>query len=140
MTESVGAALRPLLPFVGQAAASMGAYALGLTLAQGAGVALRVSCATPVLGPACGLLGVGLASALAGQAALAAREAVRDATPGWASARGVRAGVAGETRWADWPGSDVQTMLMDAALGVVLFKVGNVYCFLPRGGEYTLKA
>ena len=34
------------------------------------GVACRVSCASPVLGPGIGVVGVGIASAMAGQAAL----------------------------------------------------------------------
>ena len=34
------------------------------------GVACRVSCASPVLGPSMGVVGVGIASAMAGQAAL----------------------------------------------------------------------
>lgn len=45
---------------------------------QAAGMALRVSCATPVAGPVGGLLGVGLASAAAGQAALKCRAFFED--------------------------------------------------------------
>ena len=48
----------------------MAAFSSGLAIAQGVGAALRISCATPIAGPAGGLLGVGFASALAGQAAI----------------------------------------------------------------------
>lgn len=48
----------------------MGAFGTGLAIAQGVGSALRISCATPIAGPVGGLLGVGFASALAGQAAI----------------------------------------------------------------------
>ena len=61
---------QPVAPFVFQASVSMAAYAAGLTVAQGLGSALRISCATPIAGPLGGLLGVGFASALAGQASL----------------------------------------------------------------------
>lgn len=47
-------------------------------LTQAAGMALRVSCATPVAGPIGGLLGVGLASAMAGQASIKTRQYMQD--------------------------------------------------------------
>lgn len=78
-------------------------------------MAARVSCATPVLGPVGGLLGVGLASALAGQASLLCRESLhgggRGGTPGPAAARPARRG------WS------AETLLVDAALGIALFKL-----------------
>ena len=70
---------------------------------------LRVSCATPIAGPLGGVLGVGLASALAGQAALHCRAWV-------ATGRGPLV--------PPLPGSmRRQDLLLDAALGVVLFKL-----------------
>lgn len=47
-------------------------------LLQAAGMALRVSCATPIAGPIGGLLGVGLASAAAGQASIKCRQYLQD--------------------------------------------------------------
>lgn len=41
-------------------------------------MAARVSCATPVAGPIGGLLGVGLASAMAGQASIKCRQFMRE--------------------------------------------------------------
>lgn len=53
-----------------QSGASMGAYTFGLALSQGMGSALRISCASPVVNTLGGVAGVGLASAMAGQASL----------------------------------------------------------------------
>ena len=72
-------------------------------------MAMRISCATPVLGPLCGLVGVGVASALAGQTALHLRHALLP--PGEA-----RAAARLPPPWR------VDGMLVDAALGVALFK------------------
>lgn len=41
-------------------------------------MALRVSCATPIAGPIGGLLGVGFASAAAGQASIKCRQYLQD--------------------------------------------------------------
>lgn len=106
--QQLMAAFQPVVPFLVTGAASMGAYAAGLAVAQGVGMAMRVSCVTPVAGPVGGLLGVGLASAAAGQAAIKCRIFFEDgknplAQPLW---RGMR-------------GDD---MLVDALLGVALFK------------------
>ncbi|KAL6766357.1 hypothetical protein ACKKBG_A35715 [Auxenochlorella protothecoides x Auxenochlorella symbiontica] len=113
--NAVGEALRPLVPYAIQTAVTMGAYSAGLAAAQTLGMAARVSCATPVLGPVGGLLGVGLASALAGQASLLCRESLhgggRAGTPGPAAARPARRG------WS------AETLLVDAALGIALFKL-----------------
>ena len=71
-------------------------------------MALRVSCATPVLGPVGGVLGVGFASALAGQAGIKWRQfTVEGRNPLQEPLRGVR----------------LQDMLVDAALGIALYKV-----------------
>ncbi|KAL4424322.1 hypothetical protein ABPG75_001623 [Micractinium tetrahymenae] len=106
--QQLMAAFQPVVPFLVTGAASMGAYAAGLAAAQAAGMALRVSCVTPVAGPVGGLLGVGFASAAAGQAAIKCRMYFEDnknplTQPLW---RGVR-------------GDD---LLMDALLGIAFFK------------------
>lgn len=81
-------------------------------------MALRVSCATPVLGPVGGVLGVGFASALAGQAGLKWRQFCTDGrNPLQDPLRGVR----------------LQDLAVDAALGVAMFKAGgaaNAPCWL----------
>ena len=100
-----------LQPFVIQAGASMTAYAAGLAAMQGLGMALRVSTATPVLGPAGGVMGVGIASALAGQAALAARAYNKDGFKAIADAR------AWKKRFRQ------EDILIDATLGIALFKI-----------------
>jgi hypothetical protein len=92
----------------------MAGYAAGLALAQGAGAALRVSCATPVLGPLGGVLGVGLASALAGQAAAKATAVRRD---------GARAALLAPG--ALLRGVAPRDLLIDAALGAALFRAGG---------------
>jgi len=93
-----------------QAAVSTGAYTAGLAGAQAAGLALRISCATPVLGPLGGVLGVGVASAMAGQAAIKCRQAQRE---GWGR---VALGPGALTR-----GVRVEDVAVDAALGVAAF-------------------
>ncbi|KAF8065826.1 haloacid dehalogenase-like protein [Scenedesmus sp. PABB004] len=57
-----------ILPFGAQVVASAAAYTVGVTATQLVGFVLKISCATPVLGPCMGVIGVGVASALAGQA------------------------------------------------------------------------
>lgn len=85
---------------------------------------LRLSCATPLLASAAGCLGVGVASALAGQASLGARHAMAD--------RATRA--LGPPPHAPppplWRRRDV---LLDAAMGVALFKAmgGRYRALLP---------
>lgn len=76
--QQLVAAFEPVVPFLLQAGASMAAYTAGLATAQAAGMAVRVSCATPVAGPVGGLLGVGLASAMAGQASIKCRKYMQD--------------------------------------------------------------
>jgi hypothetical protein len=90
----------------------MGAYAAGLAAAQGLGSALRISCATPVAGPLGGLLGVGFASALAGQASLKAQR-VR--------AEGLGRGLLDPG--ALWKGVRRQDIVADAVLGIAAFRV-----------------
>lgn len=85
---------------------------------------MRLSCATPLLASAAGCLGVGVASALAGQASLSARHAM--------AARSAQGG--GPAPPAPppplWRRRDV---LLDAALGVALFKAmgGRYRALLP---------
>ena len=72
-------------------------------------MACRVSCATPVLGPGMGLIGVGFASAMAGQAGLHCRHHFQTGQhplrlpPAFAFRR--------------------QDLLLDACLGITLYKV-----------------
>ena len=96
------------MPFVVQAAVSMGAYTAGLAAAQALGLALRVSSATPVAGPLGGLAGVGFASALAGQAGRRCKEVVAEGRG--AARRPLLAGVR------------LEDLAVDAALGVLLYK------------------
>lgn len=80
--------------------------------------ALRLSCATPLLAPAAGALGVGVSSALAGQASLRARRNLgSDAAAGTPVPR-------------QWRRADV---LCDAAVGVLLFRAmgGRFRSLLP---------
>jgi len=103
----------PLAPFVIQTAVSMGAYTAGLAAAQGAGAALRISCATPVLGPLGGVLGVGFASALAGQASVKVRRLQKEGFQ-----RG--AFLTPRALLCDFHRHDV---LLDAVLGIAAFTV-----------------
>jgi len=78
-------------------------------LLQFAGIACRVSCANPVLGPSMGVVGIGVASAMAGQAAVHCRHHFKTgqhpfSIPSTASFRG-------------------QDMLLDACMGIILYKV-----------------
>ena len=76
---------------------------------QCVGMACRVSCATPVLGPGMGVIGVGIASAMAGQAGLHCRHHFQTGQhplrlpPSVAFCR--------------------QDLLLDACLGITLYKV-----------------
>ncbi|KAL3159584.1 hypothetical protein ABBQ38_009997 [Trebouxia sp. C0009 RCD-2024] len=60
----------PAVPFFINGLASGAAFTTGLAATQFLGIACRVSCASPVLGPSMGIVGVGVASAMGGQAAL----------------------------------------------------------------------
>lgn len=71
LLDEITTLMRPVVPFVFQSAVSMGSYTAGLALSQGVGAALRISCATPVIGSLAGMVGVGFASVAAGQASLA---------------------------------------------------------------------
>ena len=74
------------------------------------GFVLKVSCATPVLGPTMGLLGVGLANVLAGQASKHTRKMVLTKShplqPGF------------------WETPDLEDVVLDAFMGACVFKVG----------------
>lgn len=74
------------------------------------GYACRVSCATPVLGSAVGVVGVGFASAMAGQASLKCQRYYQGQAPL----------VASKARRQD--------LLLDAMIGVALWKVGYRHC------------
>ena len=87
---------------------------------QAAGLACRVSCATPVLGPALGMVGVGAASAMAGQASLLARQEMERRSGGAAA------------RPAPPPLLRRKDLVLDALLGVVLFKVRLLCGWSPR--------
>ena len=80
--------------------------------AQMVGVAVRVSCATPVIGPALGLLGVGLASAAAGQAS---RRTLR-----WYQGTGPH-----PLAWPPWEGVRREDVALDAVAGLVVWRVSN---------------
>ena len=74
------------------------------------GMAARVSCATPVLGPMLGLLGIGLASAAAGQASRRTLRWYRGAGPHPAA-------------WPPWEGVRQQDVAVDAIGGLVVWRV-----------------
>jgi len=98
-----------VLPFGAQVLASAAAYSLGMTATQVFGYCLRISCATPVLGPCIGALGVGFASALAGHASVTTQRVFA---------------VGGDLKrvrwWEPMPADDV---LLDSMMGVIVFKV-----------------
>ncbi len=76
---------------------------------QVVGYCLRVSCATPVIGPCLGMLGVGFASSLAGQASQHARKLCEvggnPLRPSW------------------WQPMPVEEAVLDSVLGIIIFKV-----------------
>ncbi|KAK9811873.1 hypothetical protein WJX72_011567 [[Myrmecia] bisecta] len=111
--------LKPLLPYTLHAACSATAYSACLGLTQVAGLATRVSSATPVFGPLMGVVGVGLASAMAGQASLACGRKLYN------SSRPPRQHLPHVMRRND--------LLLDAVLGIALFKVmgGRFRSLLP---------
>ncbi|PRW59668.1 pfkB family carbohydrate kinase [Chlorella sorokiniana] len=106
--RQLAATFQPVVPFLLQAGASVAAYTGGLAAAQAAGMALRVSCATPIAGPIGGLLGVGLASAAAGQASIKCRQYLQDKQ---------------NPLLQPWKGSRAEDLLVDAVLGIAMFKV-----------------
>lgn len=107
--------MRPVTPFVLQSVASMGSYTAGLALSQGIGSALRISCASPVIGSLAGMAGVGLASAVAGQASLICSKAYYTSPK---KLDGYMMAV--EKVIASF---DVQRALVDVILGVTAFKI-----------------
>ena len=74
------------------------------------GLAARVSCATPVLGPALGMLGIGLASAAAGQASRRTLRWYRGAGPHPAA-------------WPPWEGVRREDLAVHAVAGLVVWRV-----------------
>lgn len=65
--------LQPAVPYVVHAAASGVAFTIGLAGTQFAGAACRISCGNRILGGGMGLIGIGVASAMAGQAGIHCR-------------------------------------------------------------------
>lgn len=114
-SQHVNNALQPLVPFGVSIVSSMGAYTIGLAAAQGVGAALRISCATPVAGPIGGLLGVGFASALAGEAS---RRASKVQKEGWQRTFPFLVGKT-EPRF----GLSLEELFMDGAIGIVAFRM-----------------
>ncbi|KAK9794632.1 hypothetical protein WJX73_002817 [Symbiochloris irregularis] len=121
----------PALPFAYSVGSSTCAYTLGLAVMQVTGMACRVSCATPVLGPALGVVGVGLASALAGQAAIWCRSHPLDSKKPLTAGRHTVV---------------LQDALLDAVIGVVLFKAmkGRFRSIMPsdlfRAGAHAVES
>ena len=112
---------KPVLPFVLQTTASMGAYTAGLALSQALGASLRISCATPVLGSLGGMAGVGLASIAAGQASLSCTAALRSPSRDiWSFLEGM-------------PKLDAKRAMIDVLLGVTAFKLvgGSFRSIMP---------
>jgi len=91
----------------------MGAYAAGLATAQAVGSALRISCATPIAGPLGGLVGVGFASAMAGQATIKCQRVQSDGLHRGLLDPGVL--LRGQLRSED--------LMADAVLGIAFFRV-----------------
>jgi len=88
---------------------------------QVVGCCLRISCRTPVLGSTLGMLGVGFASALSGQAALHAKRVMLAAAPTQQGPPSARRGAA----W--WRPAPVRAdeALLDAAFGILVFKLAG---------------
>ncbi|KAG1664411.1 hypothetical protein FOA52_009733 [Chlamydomonas sp. UWO 241] len=113
-SSAAGAArslLSRLAPFGLQMFVSSIAYGGGLAAVQIIGAGLRMSCATPLLGPALGAVGVGAASVLSGHAA---RVTHRHFEAG--------GGLRGALSPAALSDFDLDEMLLDALSGLVLFK------------------
>ena len=96
---------------------SLAALLSSFSRGQAAGLACRVSCATPVLGPALGMVGVGAASAMAGQASLLCRQEMERRSSGTGP------------RPAPPPLLRRKDLVLDALLGVVLFKARRLCCW-----------
>ena len=89
---------------------------------QMVGVASRVSCATPVVGPMLGLLGIGIASAAAGQAS---RRTLR-----WYQGAGPH-----PVAWPPWQGVRGQDLAVDAVTGLVIWRVRRIASFAGPAGS-----
>ncbi|KAI8468344.1 MAG: hypothetical protein J3K34DRAFT_523049 [Monoraphidium minutum] len=100
-----------LAPYAAQMGASTAAYTLGINAVQLVGLCLRVSCATLVIGPCLGLLGVGAASAMAGAAASGARRLCEEG------------GNPLRPRW--WRPAKADSALVDAVLGLLVYKTAG---------------
>eukprot|EP01026_Neomeris_dumetosa_P060718 TRINITY_DN5726_c0_g2_i1.p1 TRINITY_DN5726_c0_g2~~TRINITY_DN5726_c0_g2_i1.p1 ORF type:complete len:329 (-),score=38.46 TRINITY_DN5726_c0_g2_i1:304-1290(-) len=82
-------------------------FTAGMTTFQLIGVGTRISCATPVLGPIVGAVGVGVASALAGQVSFAVEEVMKGRKLDWANP------------YKNVSGRDI---VWDAISGIIIFK------------------
>lgn len=78
-------------------------------VAQFLGIACRVSCASPVLGPSMGILGVGVASAMGGQAALHCQHHFKTGRH--------------PLSLAPQAAFQRKDLLLDACMGIILYKV-----------------
>lgn len=101
--------LQPAVPFVIHALASGLAFTAGLWGTQFAGIACRVSCANPILGPSMGMVGIGVSSAMAGQASLRCQHYFRT----------------GQHPFSGQPAALLRRhdLLLDACMGVILYKL-----------------
>jgi hypothetical protein len=103
----------------------MSAYTVGLAVAQGVGSALRISCATPVLGTVGGIAGVGFASVAAGQASVMCASAYSRKPKD----------IDGYVRILEQTVAslNVQSMVVDVLLGVSAFKIvgGSFRAIMP---------
>ncbi|KAK9867106.1 hypothetical protein WJX84_005760 [Apatococcus fuscideae] len=114
---------RPVLPYAVQATASAIGFSTGLGVCQAAGMVLRVSCGTPVAGPVMGMMGVGLSSALAGQASLFSQQRLAAHPSGLLRVQG-----------PPRPLLCRQDLITDALLGVAIYKMlgGHFRSVLPQ--------
>eukprot|EP01025_Chloroclados_australasicus_P046835 TRINITY_DN5178_c0_g3_i3.p1 TRINITY_DN5178_c0_g3~~TRINITY_DN5178_c0_g3_i3.p1 ORF type:complete len:312 (-),score=15.08 TRINITY_DN5178_c0_g3_i3:632-1567(-) len=85
-------------------------FTAGIATVQVLGVATRVSCATPVIGPISGVIGVGLASAVAGQVSFAVEQCMNGNSFSW------------DNPYQNVRGKD---LFWDALCGIVIFKIAG---------------
>ena len=109
--------IAPAMPFIVHLTASMLAYTGGLATAQRFGAFVKISCATPIMGPTMGALGVGWASVLSGEVS---RQCSRARRLGYQRAFASPQSVVHSF--------DPENMLMDAILGIAAFRIlGGVF-------------
>ena len=145
---AAAAALAPLAPLAVQTAAGAAAYGATLAAAQGAAMVLRLSCATPVLGPVAGAAAVCTASVAAGQAASVASEALVSGDAGAAVERRARAIAVALDRTSRSKQARLmrEELATDAVIGAVAFRLfgGRLRALLPsdlaRPGAYAMQS